>query len=62
MIWIDSAPGVLAFSRGMGFAHVTNLSDAPVELPSHTRLLLTSEPLENGLLPTDSSAWLRTQH
>jgi alpha-glucosidase len=62
MTWIDSAPGVLAFSRGLGFVSVTNLSDAPVELPSYTRLLLTSEPLEGGLLPTDSTAWLRTQH
>ena len=62
MTWIDSAPGVLAFSRGLGFVSVTNLSDAPVELPSYTRLLLTSEPLISGLLPTDSTAWLRTQH
>jgi alpha-glucosidase len=62
LTWIESAPDVLAFSRGLGFVSVTNLSDAPVELPSYTRLLLTSEPLENGLLPQDSTAWLRTQH
>jgi alpha-glucosidase len=62
LTWIESSPNVLAFSRGLGFVSVTNLSDAPVELPSYTRLLLTSEPLENGLLPTDSTAWLRTQH
>jgi alpha-glucosidase len=62
MTWIDSAPDVLAFSRGLGFVSVTNLSNVPVELPSYTRLLLTSTPLEGGLLPTDSTAWLRTQH
>jgi alpha-glucosidase len=62
MTWIESAPDVLAFSRGLGFVSVTNLSDVPVELPSYTRLLLTSTPLEGGLLPTDSTAWLRTQH
>jgi alpha-glucosidase len=62
MTWIDSASGVLAFSRGLGFVSVTNLSEVPVELPSYTRLLLTSTPLEGGLLPTDSTAWLRTQH
>jgi alpha-glucosidase len=62
MTWIDSAPKVLAFSRGLGFVSVTNLSDVPVELPTYTRLLLTSTPLEGGLLPTDSTAWLRTQH
>jgi alpha-glucosidase len=62
LTWIESAPDVLAFSRGLGFVSVTNLSDVPVELPSYTRLLLTSTPLEGGLLPTDSTAWLRTQH
>jgi len=62
LTWIESSPGVLAFSRGLGFVSVTNLSSAAVELPSYTRLLLTSTPLDNGLLPTDSTAWLRTQH
>jgi alpha-glucosidase len=62
LIWIDSVPGVLAFSRGLGFVSVTNLSGAPVTLPTYTRLLLTSTPLQNGLLPQDSTAWLRTQH
>ncbi len=62
MTWIDSDSRVLAFSRGLGFVSVTNLSGAPVELPNYTRLLLTSEPLQGGLLPTDSTAWLRTQH
>ena len=62
LTWIESLPGVLAFSRGLGFVSVTNLSGTAVELPSYTRLLLTSEPLAGGLLPTDSTAWLRTQH
>jgi alpha-glucosidase len=60
--WIDAAPGVLAFSRGLGFVSVTNLSNEPVPLPQYVRLLLTSSTLENGLLPPDSTAWLRTQH
>jgi alpha-glucosidase len=60
--WIGSAPDVLAFDRGHGFVCVTNLSRASVELPTHEELLLSSAPLENGLLPTDSTAWLRTQH
>ena len=67
LTWLDGdgfgpESGVLAFSRGLGFVSVTNLSGAPVELPSYTRLLLASTPLENGLLPSDSTAWLRTQH
>jgi alpha-glucosidase len=67
LTWLDGEgfgpdSGVLGFARGLGFVSVTNLSDAPVALPSYTRLLLASTPLENGLLPTDSTAWLRTQH
>ncbi|HEY4269918.1 MAG TPA: glycoside hydrolase family 13 protein [Galbitalea sp.] len=60
--WIESDPGVLAFSRGLGFVSVTNLSSRAVALPQYVRLLLTSSTLENGLLPPDSTAWLRTQH
>jgi alpha-glucosidase len=62
LVWIDSAPDVLAFSRGLGFVSVTNVSALPVDLPAYTRLLLTSTPLAGGLLPSDSTAWLRTQH
>jgi len=62
LTWIDTEPGVLAFSRGLGFVSVTNLSGAAVTLPSYTRLLLSSTPLSGGLLPPDSTAWLRTQH
>jgi alpha-glucosidase len=62
MTWIDSKSEVLAFSRGLGFVSVTNLSDETIELPSYTRLLLTSEPLIGGKLPPDSTAWLRIQH
>jgi alpha-glucosidase len=60
--WIESEPNVLAFDRGAGFVNITNMSDTAVVLPTHTRLLLSSTPLENGMLPRDSTAWLRTQH
>jgi alpha-glucosidase len=67
LTWIEGTEypkdaGVLAFSRGLGFVSVTNFSPEPVELPDYTRLLLTSTPLIGGLLPPDSTAWLRTQH
>ncbi len=62
LTWIESPADVLAFSRGLGFVSVTNLSHTPVELPTYTRLLLASTPLDGGLLPPDSTAWLRTQH
>jgi alpha-glucosidase len=57
--WIDSADGVLAFSRGTEFACVTNLSAVPAALPAHAAILLSSSPLSGGLLPPDSTAWLR---
>jgi alpha-glucosidase len=57
--WLDAAAGVLAFARGEGFACVLNLSGAPVELPPHDSVLLRSGPLEGGLLPPDTAAWLR---
>ncbi|UUN25185.1 glycoside hydrolase family 13 protein [Streptomyces sp. FIT100] len=61
MAWLPAADGVLAFSRGSGFVCVVNLSDTPVELPGHTTPLLTSSPLDRGLLPPDTAAWLRTE-
>ncbi|MFC5801987.1 glycoside hydrolase family 13 protein [Streptomyces formicae] len=60
MAWLPAADGVLAFSRGPGFACVVNLSDTAAELPDHTGPLLTSSPLDRGLLPPDTTAWLRT--
>ena len=60
--WLDAQEGVLAFARGARFASVTNLSAVPVPLPDDAALLLSSSPLDDGLLPPDSTAWLRTQH
>nr|WP_183428426.1 glycoside hydrolase family 13 protein [Leifsonia aquatica] len=59
--WLDAPEGVLAFARGDRFVSVTNLSAVPVPLPDNTAILLSSSPLDDGLLPPDSTAWLRTQ-
>jgi alpha-glucosidase len=59
--WLPAADDVLAFARGDGFLCVTNLSDAPIELPSDCLLLLASSDLAGGLLPPDATAWLRSQ-
>jgi len=59
MAWVDAPDGVLAFARG-DVVCVVNLGTSPVELPEHTDVLLTSDPLEAGLLPRDTAAWLRT--
>ncbi len=60
--WRDGPDDVLVFSRGEHFVNITNLSTEAVALPEHTAILLSSSPLEHGLLPPDSTAWLRTQH
>lgn len=59
LTWIESGPNVLAFERGFGFVSITNLSDTAVDLPTYTKLLISSAPLEKGKLPPDSTAWLR---
>ncbi len=59
LTWLEAADSVLAFGRGAGFSCVVNISAEPVPLPAHDELLLTSAPLESGLLPPDTAAWLR---
>ncbi|UOE46176.1 glycoside hydrolase family 13 protein [Agromyces larvae] len=60
LAWLDSAPDVLAFRRGDDLVSVTNLGAEPIDLPDHESILLSSTPLAGGLLPTDSTVWLRT--
>jgi alpha-glucosidase len=59
MVWLETPPDVLAFSRGECFTCAVNLSGAPVALPPHESVLLMSGPLIAGLLPPDTSVWLR---
>jgi alpha-glucosidase len=60
--WLPEQPsGVLAFTRGSGFACVVNLSGSPVPLPPHTEVLLTSGPLAGTQLPPDTAAWLHQE-
>lgn len=58
LTWLDLGPEVIAFRRGPGFVHVTNLSGSPIDLPAPARIWLASVPLEGGRLPADASAWL----
>jgi alpha-glucosidase len=57
--WLSALPGVLAFARGERVVCILNLSSEAVELPEHEALLLASDPLEGGRLPSDAAAWLR---
>ncbi|MEV0348306.1 glycoside hydrolase family 13 protein [Nonomuraea sp. NPDC050680] len=55
--WLTMGPDVLAFTRESGLTCVSNLGTAPVPLPPG-RVLLTSGPLEDGALPSDTTVWL----
>jgi alpha-glucosidase len=57
--WLPSPDGVLTFDRGDGFRCVVNMSRDPVPLPAHSAVVLASGPLDGGLLPSDTAAWLR---
>jgi alpha-glucosidase len=59
--WLESEPEVLAFARGEHFACVVNLSEGPIRLPRHERLLLASSALIGDRLGPDAAAWLRVR-
>ena len=68
MTWVPSPDGVLAFDRAADAADgadgacvrcIANMSGAPVPFPPDAALLLASGPLDAGLLPPDTVAWLR---
>jgi alpha-glucosidase len=60
--WLPAPDGVLAFRRGDDVACVINLSDVPAALPDHNGVLLSSDPLRDGLLPPNTGVWLRQRH
>ena len=57
--WQPGPDGVLAFDRGTGVRCIANLSAAAVGLPPHAAVLLASGQLTDGLLPPDTTVWLR---
>lgn len=58
LTWLAAPDGVLALGRAPGFVCVVNLSAETHPLPEHTSLLLSSGPVEDGLLAPDHAAWL----
>jgi len=57
--WLPAGDSVLAFARGDGFACIVNFGPHPVELPPGADVLITSDELEGGALPQDTTVWLR---
>lgn len=58
--WAADAPeDVVEFRRPNGWTCVTNFGDTPVPLPAG-RVVVSSGPLPDGLLPADTTAWLET--
>jgi alpha-glucosidase len=59
MTWVDSGPDVLHFERPGGWQCITNFASEPVALPPG-HLVLSSDPIADGKLPQDTTAWLLT--
>jgi len=57
LTWRASPEGVLDFERGTALRCVVNLSREPFAVAAG-EVLLSSEPLVGGALPTDATAWL----
>ncbi|NEA36895.1 glycoside hydrolase family 13 protein [Streptomyces sp. SID13031] len=55
--WLRTDPGVLAFTRGDGFACVVNCSSRVVPAPVNGELLLASHEEAGERLPPNSAAW-----
>jgi len=49
---------VLCFARDPGFILAVNFGAEPAPLPAHREILLASGPVDGGVLPPDTAAWL----
>ncbi|WP_327090448.1 glycoside hydrolase family 13 protein [Nonomuraea sp. NBC_01738] len=58
--WLDSPEGALFFTRGPLICAI-NCGPAPVDLPPHARVILSTAPLPDGTLPPDTATWLHAE-
>ena len=56
----DVAGEVLSFTREPGFRCVVNFGPEPYRLPRDAEILVSSEPLSDGVLGQDQAVWIRT--
>lgn len=59
MTWDSTAQEeVLSFTREPGFRCVVNLSEHQIALPDHTEVILSSAPVHDDCLQSDTAVWL----
>ncbi|MDK7198418.1 hypothetical protein QP431_09415, partial [Actinotignum sanguinis] len=54
-----NAGGVIAYRRSNGWANLTNFGATPAALPEGDVLLCSGELTADGMLPQDTSVWMR---
>jgi alpha-glucosidase len=59
MKWLELGEDVLAFSRPGNFLCIVNFGK-PTKLPEG-EILLSSSPIEEGVLPSDTAVWMRAK-
>jgi alpha-glucosidase len=57
LVWDDTAPDVLSFTREPGFRCIVNFGDEVVPIPDNNRLILASSDVSAGI-PRDTAVWL----
>jgi alpha-glucosidase len=57
--WLEGPESVVIFARGERFICLVNFGPEPVELPAGSSVLISSDELEGGSLPQDTTVWLR---
>jgi alpha-glucosidase len=56
---LPASDGVLAFQRGDRFTCLVNFGPDPVELPAGAEILISSNKIQGGVVPEDTTVWLR---
>lgn len=59
LTWLPSDEQVLLFERGDGLICLVNFGTGEVRLPEATRVLLTSGPIDDRMVPTDTAVWIQ---
>jgi alpha-glucosidase len=58
LVWHPAGSGVLHFERPGGWHCLTNFTPEPIPAPEG-EILLSTQPLTAGLVPTDTTIWFR---